>query len=364
MRLTEAHINRIATAVPLYDVHQAFLQFGHALLDGNDRSSMLFGRMAERAGIEHRYSYLNPAPDADAASTSAYDFYRRGDFPTTAARMRLFERQAPALAAAAVERLHLGAEREHLTHILITCCTGFSAPGLDLEIMSRCRLPASMERTMIGFMGCYAAINALKLARHIVRSEPAARVLVLNLELCSLHLQETTNLDEILSFLIFGDGCAAALVTADPIGFAMDSFCALLVPDTPDLITWGIGDFGFNMVLSGQVPGTILDAVREKSGQILKGAPISAIDLWAVHPGGRSVLDAVERALDLKPSALGASRDILRRFGNMSSATVMFVLETMLRAPKDGALGCAMSFGPGLIAETMLFHAGSGARPL
>jgi predicted naringenin-chalcone synthase len=219
-----------------------------------------------------------------------------------------------------------------------------------------------MERTMIGFMGCYAAINALKLARHIVRSEPKAKVLVLNLELCSLHLQETTNLDEILSFLIFGDGCAAALVTADPMGFAMDSFCALLVPDTPDLITWGIGDSGFNMVLSGQVPGTILDAVRERSGQILDGAPISAIDLWAVHPGGRSVLDAIERALDLKPAALGASRDILRRFGNMSSATVMFVLESMLRSPRAGALGCAMSFGPGLIAETMLFHAGS-ARP-
>jgi predicted naringenin-chalcone synthase len=110
------------------------------------------------------------------------------------------------------------------------------------------------------------------------------------------------------------------------------------------------------------VPGTILDAVRERSGQILDGAPISAIDLWAVHPGGRSVLDAIERALDLKPAALGASRDILRRFGNMSSATVMFVLESMLRSPRAGALGCAMSFGPGLIAETMLFHAGS-ARP-
>ena len=215
---------------------------------------------------------------------------------------------------------------------------------------------------MIGFMGCYAAINALKLARHIVRSEPKAKVLVLNLELCSLHLQETTSLDEILSFLIFGDGCAAALVTADPIGFAIDSFCALLVPDTPDLITWGIGDSGFNMVLSGQVPGTILDAVRERSGQILDGAPISAIDLWAVHPGGRSVLDAVERALDLKPPALGASRDILRQFGNMSSATVMFVLESMLRSPREGALGCAMSFGPGLIAETMLFHAPSATR--
>src|SRR5262249_23459525 len=177
-------------------------------------------------------------------------------------------------------------------------------PGLDLEIVARCGLPSTVERTIIGFMGCYAAINGLKLARHIVRSEPRARVLVINLELCSLHLQETTDLDEILSFLIFADGCAASLGRADSTGFAMDSFRALLVPDTEDLITWAIGDSGFNMVLSGQVPATILDAIRAQCDEILKGAPIPAIDHWAIHPGGRSVLDAVDRALALRPAAL------------------------------------------------------------
>ena len=355
--MTEAYINKIATAVPPHDVHQAFMQFGRSLLEGDERKSILFGRMAERAEIDHRYSYLSPEPLPDGAEgIYATDFYTRKTFPSTAARMRLFEAQAPALAEKAVTRLNLGEESRRITHFLITCCTGFSAPGLDLEIISRCGLPGSVERTMIGFMGCYAAINALKLARHIVRSEPAARVLVLNLELCSLHLKETANLDEILSFLIFGDGCAASIVSADPVGIALDSFRAALIPDTGKLITWNIGDAGFDMVLSGQVPGALLEALRARSDEILAGAPVSSIDLWAVHPGGRSVLDAVERAFDLKPAALSPSRNILRRFGNMSSATVMFVLESMLRSSGRRLKGCAMSFGPGVIAETMLFH--------
>jgi predicted naringenin-chalcone synthase len=209
---------------------------------------------------------------------------------------------------------------------------------------------------MIGFMGCYAAINALKLARHVVRSEPQAQVLVVNLELCTLHLKETTDMEQILSFLLFGDGCAACLVTADPQGIALESFRALVVPGTRDLITWHIREFGFDMGLSGQVPAAIEDALCTSVGEILKGAPVSSIDLWAVHPGGRTVLDAVERAFDLSPMALSASREVLRSYGNMSSATVMFVLrELMHKSNAIGARGCSMAFGPGLTAETMLF---------
>lgn len=355
--MTLAHINKIATAVPPYDVHHAFLAFARSLLDGDPRRQTLFDRMVERAEIEHRYSYLCP-PGAvpDKGGIVATDFYARKSFPSTGARMKLFEEQAPLLAQTAIDRLELGdKERAQLTHIIVTCCTGFSAPGLDLEIMSRCGLPGSMERSIVGFMGCYAAINGLKLARHIVRSEPKARVLALNLELCSLHLKETSNLDEILSFLIFADGCAAAIVSADQQGLAMDSFRAVLVPNTRELITWNIGDNGFDMFLSGQVPGTIQDSLRGSADEILGGAAISDIDLWAVHPGGRSVLDAVERAFALQPQALAPSRRVLRAFGNMSSGTVMFVLQQMMRA-SAGTRGCAMSFGPGLIAETMLFH--------
>jgi predicted naringenin-chalcone synthase len=354
--LAEAYINRVGTAVPAYDVHATFRDFAQSLFADNRRRSAIFKRMAALSGIEHRYSVLAPAGTGANDAINAHEFYRAGSYPDTATRMRVFEQYSPALAQAAVDKLDLGDEREHITHLLITCCTGFSAPGLDFEIIERCKLPTSVERTMIGFMGCYAAINALKLARHIVRSEPGSRVLVLNLELCTLHLQETKEIEEVLSFLLFGDGCAAALVTAEPQGIALDRFRAVVVPDTGDLITWNIGDFGFDMVLSGQVPSTIHDALQASAGEILDGADVCAIDLWAVHPGGRTVLDAVERAFALAPEALAASRDVLRRYGNMSSGTVMFVLENMLRNAVNGAKGCAMAFGPGLTAETMLFR--------
>jgi len=354
--MTTAYVNRIATAVPRYDVHQAFLRIAQVQLAGHPRRWALFQRMAERAGIEHRYSGLRPSAHPEAGPIDADDFYRRGQFPDTAARMRAFEAQAPALAQAAVERLALGGERAPVTHLVITSCTGFSAPGLDLDLIERCGLPASIERTLIGFMGCYAAINALKLARHIVRSEPKARVLVVNLELCTLHLQETTDLEKILTFLLFGDGCAACLVTAEPHGIALDRFHAILVPDTSELITWRIRESGFDMVLSGEVPVTIHEGLRAHAREILDGTPIESIKLWAVHPGGRTVLDAVERAFELPASALAVSREVLRQYGNMSSATVMFVLEKMLRSASSGQTGCAMSFGPGLVAETMLFH--------
>lgn len=354
--MATAYINRVVTAVPLHDIHDPFRRFAHSLFQDDRPNGLLFKRMASKAGIDHRYSCLAPSDLPDGGRNDAEPFYARGNFPNTAARMRRFEQYAPGLAQTAVERLQLGDERNRITHLLITCCTGFSAPGLDLEIIERCKLPSSVERTMIGFMGCYAAINALKLARHIVRSELSARVLVLNLELCTLHLKETTNIEQVLSFLLFGDGCAACLVSDDPVGIALESFRAVLVPDTRDLITWNIGDFGFDMILSGQVPAAIHDALHDHMDEILDGASVNSIDLWAVHPGGRTVLDAVERAFDLAPQALTASRDILRRYGNMSSATVMFVIESLLRSPARGRKGCAMSFGPGLTAETMLFR--------
>jgi predicted naringenin-chalcone synthase len=355
--LTAAYLNRIATAVPPNDVHEAFLRFAETQLRNDRRASLLFRRMAEKGGIAHRYSYFRPANDPDGDVLDADAFFVRGRFPQTAARMQFFEAHAPALAAEAVERLLPGEDRSRITHLLITCCTGLSSPGLDLEIIDRCKLSGSVERSILGFMGCYAAINALKLARHIVRSEPEARVLVISLELCTLHLKETTDLEQILSFLLWGDGCAAALVTAEPQGFALDSFNAVLADGTRELMTWSIRDAGFDMLLSGQVPAAIHDTLSMHTEAILEGAPIDSIGLWAVHPGGRSVLDAVEKALSVGPNALWASREVLSRFGNMSSATVMFVLERLLRAGPAGATGCAMSFGPGLVAETMLFHA-------
>jgi len=352
-----AYINRIAIGVPPHDVHHAFGKFVESRFRDDTGKLAIFRRMAARSGIEHRYSCLALAPDWQTGpALDVEGLYTRGRFANTAARMRVFEARAPELAASTIGRLGIQAQRERITHVVVTSCTGFFSPGLDLEVVERCGLPTSVERTMVGFMGCSAAINGLKTARHIVRSEPDARVLVLNLELCTLHLQETLDLSQVLCFLLFADGCAASLVTSEPKGIALDSFRAMLVPDSRELMAWNIRDVGFDMVLSGNVPRAIQDTLRTGLSEILQSAAVDSIDLWAIHPGGHSVLDAVERAIDLPPDALNQSRDVLRRYGNMSSATVMFVMDQMMRASAPGARGCAMAFGPGLIAETMLFH--------
>jgi alpha-pyrone synthase len=352
--MVTAYVNRIASAVPEHDVHDVFVIFAEKML-ADPRLRAVFRRMAGRAAITHRYSFLDPRKGPEQfSSQDANEFYRLGNFPSTSRRMELFEQSAPLLMRKAVDRLALSEkERAGITHVLVTCCTGLYAPGLDFEIVEHLGLSAGVERTMIGFMGCYAAINALKLARHIVRSEPKAGVLMVNLELCTLHFQETQDLEQVLSFLVFADGAAASLITARESGFALDSFKAVMVPETRELITWKIRGLGFDMLLSGQVPTELGRALHE--GELM--AERDGIDLWAVHPGGRSILDAVEKGLELPPDALAASREVLSCFGNMSSATVMFVLERMMQRARPGQRGCAMSFGPGLIAETMRFHA-------
>jgi alpha-pyrone synthase len=355
--MTTAHINRIATAVPPHDVHRAFIDFADSMLEeGTIRN--LFRRMARVSAIEHRYSFLQPIATADGEWRDSEDLYVRGRFPGTAIRMQTFERFAPRLMRCAVDKLALNEEeRSGVTHVIVTSCTGLYAPGLDIEIVNHLGLDSSVERTMIGFMGCYAAINGLKAARHIVRSESGAKVLVLSLELCTLHLQETQDLEQLLSFLLFADGCSACLVSAEASGLAIDSFLAIGIPGTAHLITWRIREVGFDMQLSGKVPGELGQAMKQIGGKIMGGKDPQSIDLWAVHPGGRSILDSVEKGLGLHADALTSSRKVLARFGNMSSATVMFVLQQIMQQAETGQQGCAMSFGPGVTAETMLFHA-------
>jgi predicted naringenin-chalcone synthase len=355
--MTIAHINRIATAVPPHDVHRAFIDFAETLLpEGTERS--LFRRMVRMSAIEHRYSFLQPIAAEDGRWNDAAGLYVPGNFPPTARRMEAFERFAPQLARCALNKLALrDQERRGITHVIVTSCTGLYAPGLDFDIVEHLGLNRSVERTVIGFMGCYAAINALKSAHHIVRSEPRARILILNLELCTLHMQETGNLEQILSFLLFADGCAACLVSAETHGLAIDSFLAVQIPETSHLITWRIRELGFDMHLSGQVPAELRRALVDMGPQITRGKEPASIDLWAVHPGGRTILDAAEKGLELCAGALAESRAILARYGNMSSATVMFVFEQLMQRAQTGQQGCAMSFGPGITAETMLFHA-------
>lgn len=349
-----AYINRIATSVPTFDVHRKFVEFAPSLL-ADERARRLFRRMAERAQIGHRYSFVEPDPSPDRLDRIG--FFRRGTFPDTATRMRFYEAHAFALARESLEALDLGALKGRITHLIVTTCTGFYAPGLDLQIAEHLDLAGGVERTLVGFMGCQAALPALKLARHIVRSQPRALVLVLNLELCTIHLQETSDLESVLSFLIFADGCAASLVSAEPDGIEIASFASAVLPESREQITWRIGAGGFLMWLDGAVPGTIARGLPGRLPALLGGRDPAGVELWAVHPGGRSVLDAVEDALGLDGQALAASRGVLHDYGNMSSATVMFVLSRLLGARRrSNENGCAIAFGPGLTAEAMTFR--------
>jgi alpha-pyrone synthase len=355
--MTTAYINRIATAVPPHDIHRPFIDLAESMITG-DTVRNIFRRMVRLSAIEHRYSFVQPVPDGDGKWRDAEGLYERGRFPQTAPRMQAFERFAPRLARCALDKLRVSdTERRSITHVIVTSCTGLYAPGLDFDIIAHLDLDPSVERTMIGFMGCYAAINALRTAHHIVRSVEGARVLIVSLELCTLHMQETESLEQLLSFLLFADGCAAYLVSAEPTGLAIDSFAAVTIPGTSDLITWRIRELGFDMQLSGRVPGEIRRTLGEAASRIAGARDPRSLELWAVHPGGRTILDAVEQSFCLEPDALRHSRDILARFGNMSSATVVFVLDQVMRQARSGQQGCAISFGPGVTAETMLFHA-------
>jgi predicted naringenin-chalcone synthase len=350
-----AYLNRIGTAVPDHDIHADFIDFGLSVLT-EPRARALFERMAGLADIEHRYSFLEPGTKPWDRHLDMRGFFQRGAFPGTGERMALYETEALTLATRAVEQLGIDADRAAITHLIVASCTGFTAPGLDFHIMQRLGLRNSVERTIVGFMGCFAAVNALRLARHIVRSEPEAKVLVVNLELSSLHLQEQFEVEKMLSFLLWGDGCAASLVSSEPHGIELGTFQATVIPRTQDLITWHISDSGFAMHLSAQVPGRIRRWLTENGTAFLGHAGARRFGLWAVHAGGRSILDAVQHGLALAPDALRHSREVLRAFGNMSSATLVFVLDPILRGPPSGEEGMAMAFGPGLTVETFAFR--------
>jgi len=347
-------VNRIETAVPDNECHAFFSELAPRMI-ADPRKRRWFNRVLAKSTIERRFTFLCPAREPDRIE--ANDFYRFGNFPTTAKRMEYFEEHAYRLAESALHKLELGARKRDITHLIVASCTGLYAPGLDIEIMKKFELRSDVERTFIGFMGCFSGINALKTAYHIVRSEPEARVLTVNLELCTLHFQETEDLEKLLSFIIFGDGCATTLVSAEPRGLRLLDFRSEVAPGTEDKMTWRIGDQGYDMHLSTGVPESIARGLPSLRDKLLPDAlPMTH---WAIHPGGKAVLDAVGKALQIPEDGLRHSRGVLRDFGNMSSAGLLFVLREMLRAEVPDGAGLAMAFGPGLTVESLRFAKGN-----
>lgn len=343
----QPRINAIATAVPPSECDATYYAWAMRQVQGR-REAGLLQRMMQRSGIERRFTVLSDA----GTYREEGGFYDAPEPPGTHARMAVYAREAPELALQAIASL---GELGSITHLVVASCTGFTAPGLDQVIARRLGLAASVERVVIGFMGCYAGVTAVRMAAHLVRSDPSARVLVVAVELCTLHLQPTDKLERLLAMGQFADGAAAALVTAEGPGLALGEGLSLTLEDSQDLITWTIGDTGFSMVLSGEVPGRLADALDdpEVARTVTGGTPAGEIHGWAVHPGGRSIVDAVERGLALDADKLSASRAVLREYGNMSSATVLFVLRRLW--DEQPATGIALAFGPGLAMEGLRF---------
>ena len=247
--ISSSIINTIATALPDLDFQEDFRRWVRGRVAGT-RTEKIYERMDARSGIDHRWSVLS---EEDARLHQGEGFYGSDDAPpTTAARMELYAKHAPQLALKAVAKLpEVGA----ITHLVVASCTGFVAPGVDQMIARRLGLGPNVERVLIGFMGCYAAVTSLRTARHIVRSQPDARVLVVTVELSSLHHQSYDRIEPLMAVSQFGDGAAAAIVTAQGEGLVLGEPLSVELDRSDELIRWNIGDHGFEMHLSGEVPG-------------------------------------------------------------------------------------------------------------
>lgn len=318
-------------------------------------------------GIERRHSVLPDFIDETRARIFRRDESGQFQEPGTQERNRVFIENAGPMATTLARRVLASRpdfDKGDITHVITVSCTGFVNPGPDYRIVTDLGLSPLVERYNLGFMGCYASLPALRLARQICAARPDAVVLVVSIELCTLHLQMRADRDSILANALFSDGAAAALVSARAprpgrAALALDQFHSALATEGQGDMAWEIGDRGFNLVLSSYVPDVIAAHVDRIVADLLAAgdAAVDDIDLWAVHPGGKAILDKVERSLGLDPAQLEAARGTLRDYGNMSSATILFVLQKILaEADGEGKKIAAMAFGPGLTIESALMQ--------
>jgi predicted naringenin-chalcone synthase len=353
-------IASIASAVPDGIVTQeTALDFALRMIELDAREQRRIAALYRLSGVKKRHSVV-------VDENGVIGFYEPGGSgPTTEARMEIYERHAAPLAARAAEKAlaDAGTDAAAITHLVTVSCTGFYAPGVDADLTDMLGLDASVLRTNIGFMGCHGAFNGLRTAAGFVDSDPNARVLLVAVELCGLHFHYGRDPEKVTANALFGDGAAAVVVTGDGAGEGptIGSFHAMMFENSRDAMTWRVSDHGFVLTLSPKVPILIERHLRPWLDGWLPGQGLSVRDLrsFAVHPGGPRILDAVQAALGVDREALAASRETLTNLGNMSSPTVLMVLERMLAA--GGDLPClALGFGPGLTAEAAIL--GSGGR--
>ncbi|WP_428661094.1 type III polyketide synthase [Runella sp.] len=370
-----AYITSIGTAVPENCIEQS------SIADFMIRASQLDPTEARKlrvlyrsTKIQKRYSVLT-----DYGKTDDFEFYPNTfdlePFPTVSQRMLAYRKYALPLALKAVASAlknkdvlstispqHSAIPR--FTHLITVSCTGLYAPGLDIELVEALGLSRQVHRTSINFMGCYGAFNGLKAANSIVQADPHAKVLLVCIELCTLHFQKKVDENYLLSNALFADGAAAVIIESQPnthtqgLSLAMQSFyCDLLFEGRNDM-AWHVGDFGFEMVLSSYIPRLVKGGLGELMTQLRQTASLPVFDFYAIHPGGRAILEAAESQLGLTPEDNRYAYEVLQEYGNMSSCTVLFVLQKLLQERTQEDIGkhiFSCAFGPGLTLETGIF---------
>jgi len=348
----------LGTAVPAHKHNQTdilqFMQQAYAM-DTVENRKLKF--LYNVSGIASRYSAI---PDY-SQSMQDWEFYPHdknlNPFPSLELRMKWYRQHAAPLSVHAIRNCVEGVmHTQEITHLITVSCTGMSAPGLDLQLMELLDLPMHIFRTSLNFMGCYAAIHALKLADAICKTDTAARVMIVCTELCTLHFQKEATPDNIASTLLFGDGSAAALVTHDSFhlkGLHLKGFYSEVVPKGKQDMAWELSSTGFLMTLSGYVPELIEEDFEQLVQRALLQADIRKEEIrqWCIHPGGKRIIEAIQKSLELMPDNLEASYKVLREYGNMSSPTLLFVLKELMQQQTSGPVFAA-AFGPGLTMET------------
>ncbi|MHA7190420.1 type III polyketide synthase [Arthrobacter sp. MDT2-16] len=366
-------LRSLETAVPPTIMVQPQVRDVFAAQPGLTRlGQRLVGAAFDSSGIDTRHTVLEELTlDGPVEDPLFFDQKElRILSPSTKTRNEIYAEQGTTLFVEAARKAldaASGIEAADITHVVTVSCTGFFAPGPDYKVVRALDLPPSVQRYHLGFMGCYAAFPALRSAKAFCDADPDAVVLVISAELCSLHVRTSNNPDTIVGSSLFADGAAAAVISARDIpldgpALSLDHFETVLTPVGEESMAWNIGDEGFEMVLGTYVPHIIdshivgaLEPLLARDPS-LQGLDYSDIEHWAIHPGGRSILDKVEAKLGLTEQQLVPAREILRRYGNMSSATVMFVLKHILDQPASSGNDriCSMAFGPGLTVETAL----------
>lgn len=354
----------IGTAVP-ENTHQqsSILDFMQRVYACSEEDKRKLKFLYRQGGIDTRYSVI-PDYSLPAAEWAFYSPTENLEpFPRLEKRMEWYQQFAAPLSMKAIDKCMAGNDIQKITHLITVSCTGMSAPGLDLELLELLELPASTIRSSVNFMGCYAAIHALKIADAFCKSDKKANVLIVCTELCTLHFQKEYTVDNITSSMLFADGAAALLVTGDmeQEGLSINHFYSKVSLRGKNDMAWELSSKGFLMTLSSYVADMIEEDFDGLVQEALAGANLKKENItnWCIHPGGKKILEAVHKSLGFTNGQLAPCYEVLKNYGNMSSPTVLFVLENIMqelnKEEKQTIFGAA--FGPGLTMETFILTA-------